>query len=62
MSFMNIAFARRSVRQDKERKDATMKRYSNEHNMAKRSANLKFAALIVTNKTPQRLVILTLKS
>ena len=36
MSFMNIAFARRSVRQDKERKDATMKRYSNEDNMAKR--------------------------
>ena len=62
MSFMNKAFARRSVRQDKERKDATMKRYSNEDNMAKRSANLNFAALIITNKTPQRLVILTLKS
>ena len=62
MSFMNIAFARRSVRQDKKRKDATMKRYSNEDNMAKCSANLNFAALIITNKTPQRLVILTLKS
>ena len=58
---MNIAFARRSVRQDKERKDATMNWYSNEDNMAKRWANLNFAALIITNETPQKLVIPALK-
>ena len=58
---MNIAFARRSVRQGKERKDVTMNRYSNEDTMAKRSANLNFAALIITNETPQKLVIPALK-
>ena len=45
----------------KREKDATINRYSNEDNMAKRSANLNFAALIITNETPQKLVIPALK-